>query len=126
MPKQVLLDSSFILSCVRNKIDFFDDLMFLGFEILIPRQVFSELDGITRSKQKLHNRDDAFFALKILEQNQDKFTEIDLKSSNVDFGILNYAKQHKDIIIATLDSELKKKIPNQKLVIREKKRLEVV
>ena len=123
---KVLLDTNFILSCVRNKLDFFDELTFRGYKILIPKQVFAELDGISRSKQKMHSRDDAHFALKMLEKEEKSYEEIDMGKGNVDNSIVNYSKNNKEVIIATLDSELKKKITSRKMVIREKKRLEVV
>lgn len=125
MPK-VLLDTNFILACTRNKIDFIEDLQFLGLQILIPKQVFGELDNIIRSKQKLHNKDNASLAIRILEKSEDKFEEVDLRGSYLDNALVEYAKKHRDTVIATLDQELKKKIPNQKLAIREKKRFEIV
>ena len=125
MPK-VILDTNFIMACVRNKIDFLEDLPYLGFQILIPKQVFAELDSITRSKQKLHSKDDAYLAIRILEQGEENFEEIDLKGSYLDNALVEYAKQHREVVIATLDQNLKSKISNQKLVIREGKRFEVV
>lgn len=121
--QKVILDTSFIISCVRNKIDFIEDLEFMGFQVFIPKQVFHELEGITRSKQKAHSRDDAHLAIKVLKANDHKFEEMDLRTPNVDQGIYEYAQKHRDVSVATLDAELKKKIFNRKIVIREKNRL---
>ena len=121
--KQVILDTSFILSAVRLKIDFLEDIKFLGYKALLPKQVITELKNIIESKKKLRFKDEAKLALKILQKK--RLPKIDLKQEYVDKGILNYAKQHKEIIVATLDKELKSKIPNQKLVIRAMKRLEI-
>ena len=63
-------------------------------------------------------------ALKILKSNN--FKKINLESKNVDNGIIEFSKKDSEIIIGTLDAEIKKKAGNQKLVIREKKRLEIV
>ncbi len=110
--KKAILDTSFILSCIKNKIDFFEDLKFKGFQAVIPHQVIKEL-------KKLN----AKLALKLLEKN--RFKKIDLKQKNVDKGLIKIAKE-KDVIIATLDREIKKKIKSPKLIIRGKKKLEVI
>jgi len=115
--KQVILDTSFILSCIRKKIDFFDEIKFMGIKIIIPGEVIMELKGLANSKQE------AVLALKLLEKNE--FMDISLHSENVDNGIVKAARGNNDYIIATLDREIKKKSKNQKLVIRGKK-LEIV
>ncbi len=118
--KQTLLDTSFILSCIRNKIDFFEQLELEGIKILVPLQVIRELEGIVKTRLEAQT------ALKILEKNKTKFKELDLKTKNTDAGIINYARKNKDLIIATLDAEIKNKTKNQKLIIKRKKKLEVV
>ncbi len=121
--KQVLLDTSFILTGIRNKIDFIEELTFQGLNIIIPKQVIQEIERITKSKKKLRFRDEATLALKLLEQS--KFKKIDLKTKNTDNGIVAYSKEN-DVIVATLDKELKQKVKGQRLVIRGKKKLEIV
>ena len=122
--KYVILDTNFILSCLRKKIDFFEEIKFMGFQILIPKQVIKEIKGIANSKKKLHFKEDAKLALKLLETNS--FREINLKEKNVDKGLISLAKKKKNIIIATLDREIKNKIQNTKLIIRGGKRLELI
>ncbi|MCH8945788.1 MAG: hypothetical protein IIA85_02605 [Nanoarchaeota archaeon] len=122
--KKVILDTSFILTCVRQKIDFFEYLELQGFQILIPNEVIKELEKIVGSKKKLRVRDDAELALKLLKI--DSFVKIDLNSRNVDKGVVKFAKEDPLMVIGTLDSEIKKRAKNPKLVIREKKRLEIV
>ena len=112
---KVLLDTSFVLSAIRNKIDFLDRIENLGLQAIVPTQVIVELEGIAKTKQE------AEIALKILK----KVKVIDLKTKNTDAGIIKYAKNNK-IVVATLDKEIKKKTKNQKLVIRAKKRLEIL
>lgn len=114
--RKVLLDTNFILSCFRKKIDFFEDLKFNGLKILIPDQVILELERIVNSKKKLRFREEAELALKFLKQND--FEKVDLKNKYVDEGILKIAKDNKNLIIATLDKDLKKKLRNNKMVIR--------
>jgi len=122
--KQVILDTNFILTCIKQKIDFFEELKLEGLQILIPKQVINEIKRISNSKKKLHFREDAKVALKLLGKNH--FKKIDLKIKYVDKGLTKFTKENKNVIIATLDKELKKKIKNPKLVIREKKRLEII
>jgi len=124
----VLLDTNFILTCVKQKIDFFYDIKFMGLKILIPKQVINEIKKIVESKKKLHFRKDAELALRILEKEKNSFKKIDLSDygKNTDKRIKNFADKNKDIIVATLDRELKNKIKNKKLVIRGKKKLEVM
>ena len=116
--KQVILDTSFILSCVKQKIDFMEDLKNMGLSILIPMQVFVELEGKAKSIKT------AELGLTILKNTN--FQKIDLKTKNVDEGLIAYGKKNKDVFIATLDREIKKKGDNSNIVIRQKKRLEVI
>lgn len=122
--KIALLDSNFILTCVKQKIDFFEDLKFMGLKILIPEQVIKEIKNVAKSRKKLHFREDAKLALKILGKN--KFQKADIGEGYVDRNIKNYADENKEILVATLDSELKKKLRNRKIVIRGKKKLEII
>ncbi len=120
---KTLLDTSFILTCIRNKIDFMEELSLQGLEILIPEQVISEIKQISTSKKKFRFRDEAELALRILQKS--KFKKIDLKTKNTDNGIMKYSKEH-EVIVATLDRELKRRVKAQRLVIRGKKKLEIL
>ena len=111
--KQVILDTSFIIACVKQKIDFFEDIKLMGLQVLIPVQVISELNAL---KEEV--------SLKLLEKN--KFKKIDVENSNVDKGIINYAKKDAGLVVATLDKEIKTKVKNPKMVIRGKKKLEII
>lgn len=112
--KQVILDTSFILTCVRQKIDFFEELM--EYEIIIPKQVIGELKRLNNSNTQL--------SLKLLEKNN--FKEVDLGKAHVDKLIIRFAKENSKVIVATLDNEIKNKVKNNKLVIRGRKKLEVL
>lgn len=122
--KKVVLDTNFILSCVKQKIDFFSYIQLQGMEILIPEEVLGEIKKIKDKGKKLHFRENAQLALKILEK--EKFKKIKLGINDVDQGLINFAEKNKDVIIATLDRELKKEIKKPKLVIRGKKKLEII
>ena len=122
--KKVLLDTNFLMACIKQKIDFFDEIKFLGFQILIPENVIKELKKIKNSRQKLHNRQTAELALKIIKMN--KFKKIKFKTKNTDYAISQFANSGEDIIVATLDRNLKKRIKKNKMVIKNKTKLEVV
>jgi len=122
--KKAVLDTNFILTCVKQKIDFLDEIKFRGIEILIPEEVLEEIKRITDFGKKLHFRENAKLALKILDKGE--FKKIKLGTAEVDKGLINFAEKNKDVIIATLDRELKRKIKKPKLVIRGKKKLEII
>ena len=113
--EQVLLDTNFILSCIRKKIDFFEYLM--EYEILVPQQVIDEIKRISISKKKLKFRDEATLALKILKDS--RFEKINLEDNYVDKGIIRFIEKNPKVIVATLDNDLKKKLI-KKLIIRGK------
>lgn len=124
--KQVLLDTNFIITCIKQNIDFFEEIKFLGIKVLIPKQVINELKRIRDSRKKLHFRNDAELALRILENKKNSFRKINLLNygKNTDKRIKNFADKHRSVIIATLDKKLKEKIKNLKMVIRGRKVLE--
>ena len=115
---KALLDTSFILTCVKQKIDFIEELELLGVSMLIPKEVIVELKGLSKTRLEAQT------ALKILEKS--KFSDIELKTKNVDNGIVKFANENTDILVATLDREIKSKTSNKKLIIRGKKKLEIL
>jgi len=121
--KFVILDTNFILSCVRKKIDFFTEIKYLGLKIIIPIQVITELEKISKTG-KIKFQEEAKFSLKLIKKNS--FEKIDLKIKNVDNGFVNIAKENKELVIATLDKEIQNKIKNQKMIIRGNKKLEII
>ncbi|MEK6913885.1 MAG: PIN domain-containing protein [Nanoarchaeota archaeon] len=118
----VVLDTNFVLSCIRKKIDFFNDIPEMGLKIIIPIQVLDEVRTLSMTA-KGKFKDDAKIALKLLEQNE--YKRIDLYVKNVDNGIIKLADKNKEYIIATLDKGIHRKIKNQKLIIRGEKKLEI-
>lgn len=121
--KQVVVDTNFVVSCVRSKIDFLEKIYFMGYEILVPEQVLFELRKIILSEKKLKLREEAEIALKILSKA--KLKKIDLGVTFVDKGLIKYAKANPNVIIATLDAELRTKIKNRKMRIYKQNQLEI-
>ena len=111
--KSVLLDTNFILTCIKQKIDFFEELYLEGYQIIITDGVIDELKKLKQTS-----------ALKLLEKNN--FRKINLTGKNVDNSIINYSKKNPEIFVATLDRELQKKLKNRKIIIRGKKKLEII
>ena len=124
--QQILLDTNFILSCVRNKIDFFNEIYLMGYHILIPEEVIKEIENIIKSKQKLKEKDSAKLASILLKMN--KFKRINLNTKNVDNGIIQFAEQNPDVIVATLDKQVKNSLKkkNKIMIIRGKDKLEII
>ncbi len=123
--KKVLLDTNFIITCIKQKIDFFKEIYEIGAEIIIPKQVLQELKNISDDKnQNKISRANAQLALKIIEKN--KYTPLLFEGGYVDKEIIKYSKEHPKIIIATLDKDLQKNIKSRKMIIRGRKRLEVI
>ncbi|MBT3405027.1 hypothetical protein HN832_03840 [archaeon] len=121
--KKVLLDSSFLISAAKKKIDLFEELQDHP-EIMVPEQVIQELFKISQSKQSLKNRNSAELAIKILDACKDKFKKIDIsegKSEYTDKQIIKYLDKNKAILLATLDKELKLKFKGKLIVLRGNK-----
>lgn len=111
----LLLDTNFIITCIKQKIDFFEEIPLMGIKILLPKQVINELKKLNTQYSKL--------ALKLIEKSNPKI--IDIGKGHVDKKILKYVKENPKTIVATLDKELKSKLKS-KMVIRERKRLDIV
>ena len=122
--KKAILDTSFILTAVRQKIDFFYDLKTTGFKILIPDIVLREIETISKSNKNSSRRENAKLTMKVIKKG--KYEKIKLSGKRVDESIIRLAKSDPEVVVATLDREIKSKIKNSKLVIRQKKRIEVV
>ena len=120
---KVLLDTSFILSAVRNRLDFYEELANLGHLVLIPKEVISEIRRIKYSSKALRVKEEATLALKLIEYGN--YKKISCPGKYVDSGIKNYLKSHSEVVLATVDRDLKKSVKNRKIVIRNKKKLEL-
>ncbi len=121
--KKLLIDTNFLIHCVKQKIDLFEYSMLNGFEVLIPKEVIDELNKL-ESENKNSLASSASLVKKVL--NSSKFENISIKEKYVDKGIIQYLKDKPEIILATLDKELQGKVKNSLMIIRQKKKLEIV
>lgn len=108
--RAVILDTNFIIACVKKKVDFLEMLRYKGYVIIIPKQIIKELEKIHSSRQSITQRNYAHLALEILKKHQREFESVDIKERYVDKGILEYMKAHPQIKVATLDRALKEKL----------------
>lgn len=122
----IIIDTNFIITCVRQKIDLFKQLeeLFGKPRIFIPQQVIDELKLLSEKKiLKIKDKEAAKLALDIIKTNL--VFIIDLETKNVDAGIIKYTNKN-NVYLATLDKELKSKIKNSQvkfLTIRQKSRI---
>lgn len=119
---KVILDTNFLIYCAKQKIDYAEELMALvkgGYELAVPSEVILELEELKRKAKKFNDKQAAEVALKILRLNKVKVPGISAK--NADECIKKAARGN---IVATLDSELRKKLKAEKvIIIKGRKRL---
>jgi len=119
----VVLDTNFLLTCVKQKIDLFAQLAELcpGYKIILLPQVFGELLNLSKSKKA--EGEAAAVALQILEKkgiSPEKSKEIKAKSA--DAALLSFDAPKN--VIATLDRQLRAKFKSASfLTIKGKKRI---
>ena len=122
---RVLLDTNFLITTVEQKIDFnslANQLFSEEIEWLIPIEVLAELKKIsTQQGVKTEDKEAAKVALQLV----DEYDNVPLGTDTVDNGIVRYAKNNQ-VVIATLDKDLKKRFDNKILTIRGKKSLEII
>jgi len=122
---EVIIDTNFLLTCAKQKVDLFEDLgiLLISFKAVIPAGVISELKKLRKDKKlKIKEREAANLALQILaKENIRKFES----EQSVDDAIVSYALKNKGVLVATLDRGIKKRL-NKKvkfITLRQKKRL---
>ena len=118
---EVILDSSFIISSVRSRIDFLDQLAELGFKPVVPKEVFQELKDIkSRTGASPKDKESIDLAFQMIEKR--KVKKMSLGDHNkVDDGLI--AKGQEGIYIATLDKAIQREIPNRVVIKDSEKRV---
>ena len=117
---EVILDTNFIISCIRKRIDFLEQLELLGFKVLVPKEVFEELKDLKKNGKISHlDRTAIDVAFELFEKK--KVHKISLGGNNVDKGLI--AKGREGIHIATLDKYIKHEIPNRVIISDSKNKV---
>jgi len=126
---KILLDTNFIIICVKQKIDFpslANDIIDEKIEWIVTQDVLNELGNLKDKKgTKIKDKNAAQLSFKILKTIKPKTIELPGKNPNVDIKIVNYI-MNKDITLATIDKNLKSRVNNKILTIRGKKSLELI
>lgn len=119
---KIILDTNFIISCVKARIDFLSGLAEFGLgEVVVPIQVLAELQRVSLDKKtKIKDREAAKLGLKLVAS----LRKIKLEKKYVDLGIISYIQNHLDDFVATIDKKLKAKL-KKVIIIRGKKKLEL-
>ena len=117
---EVVLDSNFVISCIKRKIDFLGQLEEQGFKILLPREVFQELKDL-RTDVPHDERTAIDMALEMLGSK--KMKKVSLGNLNVDQGLI--ALGRKGAYIATLDAAIKRAVPNRVVISNAKNAIEI-
>lgn len=107
-----------MISCFNKKIDFVSDIEGLGFRIVLAREVFQELKDL-KSKLNREERIAIDYALKLFESK--RFKKISLGNESVDSGLIKKGKN--GFYIATLDSEIKRNVPNKILILNSQNKI---
>lgn len=105
------MDSNFIISCVKRKIDFVSELELLGLKTLLPREVVQELKDL-----RLNSKHDDRVAINVaLEMfGNTKLKKIKLGTGKVDEKLIDMGK--KGAYIASLDAYIKRSVPNRVVI----------
>ena len=126
---KILLDTNFVLTCAKQKIDFeslVHEIVDETIEWVVPQDVLNELGNIKdKTGERTEDRNAAELSFKIIQSLKPKIVELPGKNPNIDIKIINYVLGT-DIVLATLDKGLKSQIDNRILTIRGKKKLEII
>jgi len=115
---EAILDTNFIISCLKKKIDFLNKLKENGFRVLIPKEVIEELKDL-RLKSRGEDKIAINLALELIEK--EKIEKTSLGKKTIDEGLIE--KGLKGVFIATLDSAIRKKVPNRIIISSAKKNI---
>lgn len=126
---KILLDTNFILTCAKLNIDFAsrtNEIIDQKIEWIVPQDVLNELGSLKdREGVKGADKEAANFGFEILRDLNPQIVELGGKNPNVDIKIVNYIIG-KNIILATMDKNLKSRVDNKILTVRGKNNVELL
>ncbi len=117
---EVLLDSNFIVACVKKNIDFMEELAGLGFRVVVPREVVEELKDL---RLNVSHNDRAAIDIALARFASEKFEKAKLGKRTVDEGLIAKGKQ--GAYIATLDAAIKRVVPNRVTISASQNALQI-
>ncbi|MEK6824567.1 MAG: hypothetical protein AABX12_02000 [Nanoarchaeota archaeon] len=117
---EVIVDSNFIVSCFKKNIDFTGQLEEQGFKVLIPREVVQELKDLRRGDKSSHD-DRVAIDLALAFFARTKLKHISFGAGKVDDFLIKKGKQ--GAYIASLDREIKRRVPNRVVIFDAQKRV---
>jgi len=124
---EILLDTNFILTSVKQKVDFFslaNEQFDEKITWIVPFEVIEELKRLSNRKgERDIDKISAQIGLEMIKVISPQIVSI--KNKNVDEGIRNYVVG-KDIVLATMDKELKEKVKNKILTICDVKSIKLI
>ena len=118
---EALLDTNFIISCMKEKIDFMSQLEQQGFTVVLPREVFQELKDL---KMKVSHRDREAVSVALTLFASKRVKKMTLGKNSVDKGLIMKGKQ--GYYIATLDASIRNMIPRRIIISRASKTITVI
>jgi len=119
---EVVLDSSFIVSCVKRNIDFVGKLRGLGFKVLLPREVMQEIKDLKLKTKAREDKVAVELALQILNENKD-IKKMTIGTVRVDNELIKLGKA--GAYVATLDNFIRRSVPNRVVINNAKNNIEV-
>ncbi len=124
---KVLLDTNFLLTCAKQKVDFAEligEQVDEKIEWIVPEEVIAELTELSERKgMKGADKDAAKMALLLADKMGYELVRINNK--NVDVGIADFIRG-KLIALATLDKGLKKRVDNTIITISDKRQVQII
>ena len=108
---EAILDTNFIVGCTKRGIEFLDILKEMGFKVILPKEVYQELKDL---KIKVSHNERFIIELAISNLDNKKIKKMKLGKKKVDVGLIEYGK--KGAYIATLDSAIKREVPNKVII----------
>ncbi len=104
---EAILDTNFIMACLKRNINFLDELEGQGFKPMLAHEVFQELRDL-RKTATLSDRVALDLAFALFEKRT--VHKMTLGHQKVDQGLI--AKGKKGAYIATLDAAIRRTVPN--------------
>lgn len=109
----VIIDTNFVISCILKKIDFISELEKLGFKVLVPMEMLQEMKDLKKNgKTSRQERVAIDLAQELL--NEKGIKKITFGQGRLDVFLIERGK--KGDYIATLDSGIKRMVPNRVVI----------